>query len=146
MSQPEPMLILPPPGCRRMKLKRNYHFVQYDDPVRGAPATPPHAASRGPPERLLSGLPHQPSTDTFQSDWHSHDCNLLPAVVIAVTVSKLNSLRPERAERCILRVQNSSYRAAWRQLAAPIQTRLQPDCHWTCLCFINCLIDCFLCL
>ena len=40
---------------RRMKLKRNFHFMQYNDPAKGAPATSPAPANRGPPDRLLSG-------------------------------------------------------------------------------------------
>lgn len=42
-------------ACRRMKLKRNYHFMQYDDCAKGTPVTTPTHAQRGPPDRLLSG-------------------------------------------------------------------------------------------
>ncbi|KAL3153518.1 hypothetical protein ABBQ38_011849 [Trebouxia sp. C0009 RCD-2024] len=39
---------------RRMKLKRNYHFVQYHDHAKGTPAaSPAHTAT---PDRLLSGV------------------------------------------------------------------------------------------
>ena len=44
-------------ACRRMKLKRNYHFMQYDDHAKGAVASSPAHADRGPPDRLLSGTP-----------------------------------------------------------------------------------------
>ena len=42
-------------ACRRMKLKRNYHFVQYHDHAKDTPAaSPAHTAT---PDRLLSGAP-----------------------------------------------------------------------------------------
>jgi len=42
-------------ACRRMKLKRNYHFMQYDDHAKGTPVSSPTHADRGRPDRLLSG-------------------------------------------------------------------------------------------
>ncbi|DBA78126.1 TPA: hypothetical protein ACH3X2_008097 [Trebouxia sp. C0005] len=41
---------------RRMKLKRNYHFMQYDDRAKGTPVSSPTHADRGRPDRLLSGV------------------------------------------------------------------------------------------
>ncbi|KAL0021859.1 hypothetical protein WJX77_009077 [Trebouxia sp. C0004] len=41
---------------RRMKLKRNYHFMQYDDHAKGTPVSSPTHADRGRPDRLLSGV------------------------------------------------------------------------------------------
>ena len=42
-------------ACRRMKLKRNYHFTQYRDHTKGSPAASPAPVGKATPDRLLSG-------------------------------------------------------------------------------------------
>lgn len=54
-------------ACRRMKLKRNYRFMQYHDHAKGTPTASPAHVERANPDRLLSGtnplgLLHQGTT------------------------------------------------------------------------------------